>query len=65
VATPQLRRFTLVVDPLAEPIAGRLEDERASGRDFIGWLGLATALEALLSTRPAEGQGPGPDDPNS
>jgi hypothetical protein len=64
VATPQLRRFSLVVDPLADPIVGRLEDECASGRDFVGWLGLATALEALLSHRPAEGEGPGPGDLN-
>lgn len=54
-----------MVDPNSEPIVGRLEDERASGRDFVGWMGLATALETLLSTRLAEGEGPGPDDPNS
>jgi hypothetical protein len=54
----------LVVDPVADPIVGRLEDEGASGRDFVGWLGLATALEALLSRRPAEDESPRPGDLN-
>jgi hypothetical protein len=58
VAEPQLRTFALVVDTVSEPIRGRLEDENAFGRDFVGWLGLATALEALLSARAPGSDGP-------
>jgi hypothetical protein len=56
VATPQLKTFTLVIDPRSDPIAGRLEDERAFGRDFVGWLGLATTLEQLLGASAADGE---------
>jgi hypothetical protein len=58
VAEPRPRTFTLVVDPDSEPIRGRLEDEHAFGRDFVGWLGLASALEVLLSA--PDGDGPAP-----
>jgi hypothetical protein len=60
VTEPQLRTFTLALDPASEPICGRLEDEHAFGRDFVGWLGLAIALEVLLSATP-EDDGPAPE----
>ncbi|HMJ03009.1 MAG TPA: hypothetical protein VK506_08700 [Conexibacter sp.] len=63
MTAPQLRKFTLVVDTQAEPIAGRVEDEGSSAREFVGWLGLATALEAFVSRRPAEGDRSSPVDP--
>jgi hypothetical protein len=52
---PQQRTFTLRVNVEAEPIAGDLADEGGAAQEFIGWLGLASALEALLApeqTRP-------------
>jgi hypothetical protein len=52
------RSFTLRLDVDNDPIAGRLEDESGSGHEFVGWLGLAKALEALLGQPAAGNEGP-------
>jgi hypothetical protein len=46
-------KLTLEVEPGVEPISGRIQDSdgrRSSGgpREFVGWLGLASALENLI-----------------
>lgn len=53
------RAFRLELDSDADPIRGRLMDEAGPGVDFVGWLGLASALERALDTNggpPAETQ---------
>lgn len=42
---------TLEVDPTSNPIEGIARDECGAERPFIGWLGLATALEHALEMR--------------
>jgi hypothetical protein len=42
------REYVLELDVVADPIEGRVRDE-AQTYDFTGWLGLATALERLIS----------------
>lgn len=49
MATPPQRTFTLSVDVGSDPIAGNLADELGGRKEFIGWLGLARALETLLA----------------
>lgn len=64
--TSQTRVLVLRIDPEAEPIVGRLDDERGAGREFTGWLGLARALETLLDAaegRPANRPPLSPSDP--
>jgi hypothetical protein len=66
MGSPEERVFTLRIDAEAQPIEGSLDDGRRPERDFVGWLGLASALEALLSSEPEDGEGPGsapPADP--
>jgi hypothetical protein len=43
------RSFRLDLDVKARPITGRLEEAEGAGHEFTGWLGLAAALERLLS----------------
>jgi hypothetical protein len=43
------RSFRLDLDVKARPITGRLEEPDGAGHEFTGWLGLAAALEGLLS----------------
>jgi hypothetical protein len=42
------KRLVLEIDRTADPIAGRVVDEGGSARPFVGWIGLGTALFALL-----------------
>jgi hypothetical protein len=53
VTTEAIRTYTLELDAAADPIAGSLRDERGDDVDFVGWLGLASALERLLSEEEA------------
>jgi hypothetical protein len=54
---PQQRTFTLRVNVEADPIAGDLADEGGGAHEFVGWLGLARALEALLALESARAWG--------
>jgi hypothetical protein len=57
-ASDSLRRrvLTLEIDSDSDPIAGSLSEGDAPGREFVGWLGLARALErALEPGEPAPG----------
>jgi hypothetical protein len=48
--------LTLEIEADSDPIAGRLSEGGAPGRQFVGWLGLARALElALEPGEPAPG----------
>jgi hypothetical protein len=48
--------LTLEIDADSDPIAGRLSEGGAPGQQFVGWLGLARALEvALEPSEPARG----------
>jgi hypothetical protein len=50
------RVLTLEIDTDSDPIAGRLSEGGAPGRQFVGWLGLARALELVLEAgEPAPG----------
>jgi hypothetical protein len=52
------RVLTLEIDAASDPIAGRLSEGGAPGREFVGWLGLARALElALQRAEQAPGAG--------
>jgi hypothetical protein len=52
------RVLTLEIDSEGDPIAGRLSEGGAPGRRFVGWLGLARALELVLEpAEPAPGAG--------
>jgi hypothetical protein len=42
------RVLTLEIDSDSDPIAGRLSEAGAPGQQFVGWLGLARALELVL-----------------
>ena len=46
-------RLTLELESGADPIAGRIRDASGTAREFVGWLGLAEALERLFG--PARG----------
>ena len=53
------RVLTLEIDAESDPIAGCLSESGAPGQQFVGWLGLARALElALEPPEPAHGAGP-------
>jgi hypothetical protein len=55
-ASAPTRVLTLEIDGGSDPIAGRLSEGGAPGRQFVGWLGLARALElALESGEPVPG----------
>jgi hypothetical protein len=55
------RVLRLEIETDSDPIAGRLSEGGAPGREFVGWLGLARALElALQRAEPAPGAGPPP-----
>ena len=47
---PRPRVLTLEIDPDSESIAGRLSEGGAPGQQFVGWLGLARALELVLES---------------
>jgi hypothetical protein len=49
------RRLTLDVDPGEDPIRGRVSEAGGMPVPFVGWLGMARALERVLG-RPAPGQ---------
>jgi hypothetical protein len=52
------RVLRLEIETDRDPIAGRLSEGGARGREFVGWLGLARALElALQRAEPAPGAG--------
>jgi hypothetical protein len=52
------RTLTLEIDPASDPIRGRLrEGPDAKGEEFVGWLGLAMALERALEAGPPESAG--------
>ena len=44
------RVLTLEVEIDSDPISGRLGEPGAPGREFVGWLGLARALELALES---------------
>ena len=54
-ASARMRVLTLEIDSDSDPIAGRLSEAGAPGQQFVGWLGLARALELVL-----EGAEPAP-----
>ena len=61
-----LVRLQLELEPSAEPIEGRLTDERGETVAFTGWLELIGAVEAArASARPLTPQGgqPPPQNP--
>jgi hypothetical protein len=45
---PGTREYVLELDVHSDPIEGRVRDG-GSAHDFTGWLGLASALERLIS----------------
>jgi hypothetical protein len=48
--------LTLEIETESDPIAGRLSEGGGPGEEFVGWLGLARALElALEPAEPAPG----------
>ena len=55
-ASGRTRVLTLEIDADSDPVAGRLSEGGAPGREFVGWLGLARALELVLEAgEPAPG----------
>ena len=50
-------RITLVLDiePAADPIRGRLSTPDEEAQEFVGWLGLASAIERLLTLASHDG----------
>lgn len=48
----QSRRLTLDLQPGSEPIEGRISEEGAESRPFVGWLALATALQQAMRLDP-------------
>jgi hypothetical protein len=47
----QRKTFTLEFEDV-EPIEGRLRADDGSSREFVGWLGLAAALESVVAPLP-------------
>jgi len=43
--------LTLEIEPDSDPITGRLSEVGAPEQEFVGWLGLARALELALESR--------------
>ncbi len=51
---PGRRTLTLELDVVdQDSIIGRLSDATGRSTEFIGWLGLASAIEALATDEPA------------
>jgi hypothetical protein len=46
------RRLTLDVDPDQDPIRGRVSEGGGMPEPFVGWLGMARALERVLGRAP-------------
>ena len=49
----QHKTFTLEFED-TEPIEGRLRADDGPSREFVGWLGLAAALESVLAPLPGD-----------
>jgi hypothetical protein len=49
-ASAPTRVLTLEIDSDSDPIAGRLSEGGGPGRQFVGWLELARALELALES---------------
>ena len=47
-----LLRLRLELRPDTTPLRGRVVDEAGRVRDFVGWTGLASALEEVLEPHP-------------
>ena len=45
--------LTLEVEPGTDPIQGLVREDDGAAREFVGWLGLAAALEAVIAPAPA------------
>ena len=43
----------LYLEPNADPIRGRIANEMGEASEFVGWLGLASALERIVDCTPA------------
>jgi hypothetical protein len=50
---PQRTTLTLELEDV-EPIKGRMRAEHGPSREFVGWLGLAAALESVLAPLPGD-----------
>ena len=46
--TAERRTLVLEVEPRTEPIVGLIREPDGASREFVGWLGLATALGSAL-----------------
>jgi hypothetical protein len=57
-------RISIELRPDAEVLSGRLEIEGDSDREFIGWLGLLSALDAVLGGSPTRAGGSAASDLN-
>jgi hypothetical protein len=56
--TPRRTRLTLeLVVTTPDSISGRLSDASGRGTEFVGWLGLAGAIEALSSAPRSKARG--------
>ena len=42
--------LTLGIEPGSDPIEGRITDAAGRAHEFAGWMGLASAIDAVLST---------------
>ena len=45
-------QVTLELQRGSDPLSGRVVDEAGRSHDFVGWIGLASALEEVLVTPP-------------
>lgn len=54
MTTGSTRSFVLELEAEAQPLTGRVREDPGASVDFVGWLGLASALERLI-----EGHEPG------
>jgi hypothetical protein len=45
-------KVTLEFRPDADPPRGRIVDHAGQAREFVGWIGLASALEDVLGATP-------------
>ncbi|HEY5317833.1 MAG TPA: hypothetical protein VIJ20_07625 [Solirubrobacteraceae bacterium] len=45
---PRPIRIRLEIEPAGESLLGRATDDAGTTREFMGWLGLAAAIDALL-----------------
>jgi hypothetical protein len=46
-------QLTLEIERATDPISGRVLDEAGGAREFVGWIGLASALEEALGEPPS------------